>query len=290
VDRVPVEEVHQQQRRRIGPLQVVETDHEGSVVADTHEELECRLEQMELGARSRRLEVQQPRQHVVAGPAGPIPTVITKISAEGAQDLDPRPQSRRAGAVPTRPEGGTGLPPLGFLEDLERQSGLAHPGLTGYEHKPADAGERLVEGAGQAAQGLLAADERRFGHGTDYRRLRSGEARVSNSRLESEYLLVGKVKHMILSAYHFDGDPESLMDCHRRMMELFPVTGLDLHVAVTHDRGLTVYDSCPDLATQEAFVASPEFAGALAQVGLTTPRVEVLGEVHFAHLNQSVLR
>jgi hypothetical protein len=95
---------------------------------------------------------------------------------------------------------------------------------------------------------------------------------------------------MILSAYHFQGDALSLMDCHRRMMELFPPTGLDLHIAVTHEQGLTVYDSCPDLATQRAFLASPEFAGALAQVGLPTPRVEVLGEVHFAHLNQSVLR
>ena len=95
---------------------------------------------------------------------------------------------------------------------------------------------------------------------------------------------------MILSAYHFQGDAETLMDCHRRMMELYPPTGLDLHVAVTHQRGLTVYDSCPDLATQEAFVASPEFRGALAQVDLPAPKIEVLGEVHFAHLNRSVLR
>jgi hypothetical protein len=94
---------------------------------------------------------------------------------------------------------------------------------------------------------------------------------------------------MILSAYHFEGDAESLMDCHRQMMELFPPSGLDLHIAVTHERGLTVYDSCPDLATQEAFVESAEFRGALSQIGLPTPTIEVLGEVHFAHLNQSVL-
>ena len=95
---------------------------------------------------------------------------------------------------------------------------------------------------------------------------------------------------MILSAYEFQGDPESLLDCHRRMMELFPPAGLDLHLAVTHEHGMTVYDSCPDLPTHQAFVASPEFAGALAQVGLPTPTIDVLGEVHFAHLNQSVLR
>lgn len=96
--------------------------------------------------------------------------------------------------------------------------------------------------------------------------------------------------HVILSAYHFNGDAESLMDCHRRMMELFPPGSLDLHLAITHERGITVYDSCPDVPTAEAFAASPEFRGAIAQVGLPTPTIEVLGEVHFAHLNQSALR
>jgi hypothetical protein len=95
---------------------------------------------------------------------------------------------------------------------------------------------------------------------------------------------------VILSAYNFEGDPEALIESHRKMMELFPPSGLDLHLAVTHDGGMTVYDSCPDLPTHEAFVASPEFAGAIAQVGLPKPQIVVLGEVHFAHLNQSVLR
>lgn len=95
---------------------------------------------------------------------------------------------------------------------------------------------------------------------------------------------------MILSAYHFTGDPDTLMESHHRMMELFPPTGLELHIAVTHDGGLTVYDSCPDLATHEAFVNSPEFRSAIAEVGLPEPTVELLGEVHFAHMNQTVLR
>jgi hypothetical protein len=96
---------------------------------------------------------------------------------------------------------------------------------------------------------------------------------------------------MILSAYQFEGDPEALMESHRRMMDLFPPSGLDLHLAVTHEGGMTIYDSCPDLATHQAFVASPEFQGAIAQVGLPKPAaIQVLGEVHFAHLNQSVLR
>jgi len=97
------------------------------------------------------------------------------------------------------------------------------------------------------------------------------------------------VTPMILTAYHFDGDPEALKASHRQMMELFPPSALDLHIAVTHERGLTVYDACPDIATQKAFAASPEFRDAIAKVGLPTPTIDVLGEVLFAHLNQSAL-
>ena len=74
------------------------------------------------------------------------------------------------------------------------------------------------------------------------------------------------------------------------MMSLFPPNSLDLHVAVTSDAGLTVFDACPDLATHTAFVASPEFLGTLDRVGLPRPRIDVLGDVHFATMNQSVLR
>ena len=95
---------------------------------------------------------------------------------------------------------------------------------------------------------------------------------------------------MILSAYQFDGDSERLLERHQQMMELFPPSGLDLHIAVSNDRGITVYDACPDLATHQAVVVSPEFRGAIEQVGLPSPTITVVGEVHFAHMNQSVLR
>ena len=95
---------------------------------------------------------------------------------------------------------------------------------------------------------------------------------------------------MILSAYRFDGDPTQLLECHRRMVEQFPPGALDLHLAISDERGLTVFDSCPDLATQQAFVVSPEFRGALSRAGLPYPKVEVLGEVHFAHLREAIPR
>ena len=95
---------------------------------------------------------------------------------------------------------------------------------------------------------------------------------------------------MILSTYTFDGDPETLLDCHRQMMAFFPPEALDLHLAVATATGLTVFDSCPDLPTHEAFVVSPEFLGTLVRVGLPKPRIEIVGEVHFATMNKAVIQ
>ena len=95
---------------------------------------------------------------------------------------------------------------------------------------------------------------------------------------------------MILTAYHFDGDPDALVESHRRMLGLFPPDRLDVHLAISHERGLTVYDACPDLATQQAFAASPEFRAAIADVGLPSPTIEVLGEVQYAYVNKDVHR
>jgi hypothetical protein len=95
---------------------------------------------------------------------------------------------------------------------------------------------------------------------------------------------------MILSTYEFDGEPEVLIEQHRQMVSLFPPNALDLHVAVSTETGLTVFDSCPDLATHNAFVTSPEFLGTIDQVGLPRPRITIVGDVHFATMNQSVIR
>ena len=69
------------------------------------EELERRLEQMELAGRARFVGVQQPGQRVVAGPARPIPPVISQSVTQRTKDLNPRPQAGRAGAVPTGSDG-----------------------------------------------------------------------------------------------------------------------------------------------------------------------------------------
>ena len=93
---------------------------------------------------------------------------------------------------------------------------------------------------------------------------------------------------MILTAYHYDGDPDALLAGHRKMLEHFPQGSLDIHLAVAHERGLIVYDACPDRPTQQAFAASEGFRTLNETCGLPFPRVEVLGEVHHAEVKEPV--
>jgi hypothetical protein len=89
---------------------------------------------------------------------------------------------------------------------------------------------------------------------------------------------------LYLGAVHFDGDPEQLLPAYHRLFERFPLDGLDLHVCVRRDGGLTVFDACPTRAIYESFTTSETFLGAVAAAGLPAPRVEALGDVEVAHL------
>ena len=89
---------------------------------------------------------------------------------------------------------------------------------------------------------------------------------------------------MFLSAYHFDGDRIELVAAHQRLLEHFPPETLDLHLCVTTDTGIVVFDACPSRAVHDQFINSPHFLGTVAAAGLSTPRIEPLGEVHLAHL------
>lgn len=84
---------------------------------------------------------------------------------------------------------------------------------------------------------------------------------------------------MFLTAYRFDGDPATLAAAHDGLYARFPADSLDLHVCVVTDHGMLVLDACPSREVAEAFRRSPEFAAALAEAGLPTPRVESLGEI-----------
>jgi hypothetical protein len=83
-----------------------------------------------------------------------------------------------------------------------------------------------------------------------------------------------------LSAYHFDGDPTDLTARYDRMAAHFPDEELLLHACVVTDRGISVYDACPSRQVHAEFVASAAWQGALADAGLTPPRLEDLGDVH----------
>jgi hypothetical protein len=87
---------------------------------------------------------------------------------------------------------------------------------------------------------------------------------------------------MFLSAYHFDGDPTTLLPAYDRMQEGFPPGMFDLHACVVTASGITVYDGCPSREDFEGFSAGDDFRSAVAAAGLPQPRIEPLGEVHYA--------
>lgn len=89
---------------------------------------------------------------------------------------------------------------------------------------------------------------------------------------------------MYLSAYHFDGDPDELAGAYERLMSQLPAESVLFQACAVGVTGMTVVDACPDQATYEAFVVSPEFRGALAAAGFPDPRVEVLGDVSHAYV------
>jgi hypothetical protein len=94
---------------------------------------------------------------------------------------------------------------------------------------------------------------------------------------------------MHLGAYHFDGESPTLLESYERLMESFPPDILDLHVCVTHERGITILDACPSAEVFRAFSTGPEFAEALRTAGLPAPRIDTIGEVHNAVLREAAL-
>jgi hypothetical protein len=94
---------------------------------------------------------------------------------------------------------------------------------------------------------------------------------------------------MYLCAYHFDGDPIRLADAYEHLLAEFPPDDLLFQACAVGGAGVTVIDACPDKATHDQFVRSPEFRGALARAGLPDPRIEELGEVPHAYVEPSAV-
>ena len=82
--------------------------------------------------------VQQPGQGVGAGSAPTIPAVISRSRTEAAKDLYPEPQTRRTGAIPTRPDRRPHPLRPATSRTSRASSGLANTGIAGASHQPAD--------------------------------------------------------------------------------------------------------------------------------------------------------
>ena len=80
---------------------------------------------------------------------------------------------------------------------------------------------------------------------------------------------------MYLGAVHFDGDPRELLPAYGRMLEKFGLETLDVHLCITRDGGLTVFDACPTKEIYEEFTRSETFLGAIAAALGRPRRVEV---------------
>jgi hypothetical protein len=85
-----------------------------------------------------------------------------------------------------------------------------------------------------------------------------------------------------------DGDPGELLPAYQRMLDKFGLEALDVHLCITRDGGLTVFDACPTKQIYEEFTRSETFLGAIAEAGLPEPRVSGLGDVQVAHVRQTV--
>jgi hypothetical protein len=92
---------------------------------------------------------------------------------------------------------------------------------------------------------------------------------------------------MYLGAAYFDGDPDELLPAYHRMLDKF---ALDVHLCITRDGGLTVFDACPTKEIYQEFTTSETFLGAIVEAGLPVPRVSGLGDVQVAHVRQAVRR
>ena len=97
-----------------------------------------------------------------------------------------------------------------------------------------------------------------------------------------------KMGPMYLGAAYFDGDPGELLPAYQRMLDKFGLEALDVHLRITTDAGLTVFDACPTREIYEEFIRSETFLGAIAEAGLPEPRVSGLGDVQVAHVRQAI--
>jgi hypothetical protein len=87
---------------------------------------------------------------------------------------------------------------------------------------------------------------------------------------------------MFIGTYRFFGDPIELAAAYDRLMAKFPDDQLLVHICVTTDDGLVVYDTCPSQSDFHAFSTDPQVLAVMSEAGLPSPQVDEVGEIHTA--------
>ena len=143
-------------RCRVGPVEVVEHDHQRPGPGGLEQGGADGVEVLEPGRGRRR-----PRRR-----RRPAPVLEAGVDAERGQGLQPGPERR--GALPARPPYHRGTPLLGVVGGRRGQGGLADPGLAGEGDDPAPGGQRGLDQGPQLSQRPVPADQTRRGrdHGT----------------------------------------------------------------------------------------------------------------------------
>ena len=90
---------------------------------------------------------------------------------------------------------------------------------------------------------------------------------------------------MFLGTYRFEGDPAKLKQAYDRMLEMAPHDNLSLHVCVTDDTGMWIYDTCPDRQAFTEFSTGEFLRNLCKDSGLPDPRVTQVGDVHAAFVS-----
>ena len=87
---------------------------------------------------------------------------------------------------------------------------------------------------------------------------------------------------MFFGTYRFEGDPAQLKQAYDRMLGMIQHDNLSLHVCVTDDTGMWIYDTCLDRQAFTEFSTDEFLRNLCRDSGLPEPRVTPVGEVHAA--------
>jgi hypothetical protein len=169
---LPAREPQQGQRRRVGPVQIVQHQQQRPAGRRRPQEPGEAVEQPEAGRlrldRRRRRQVRQARadgRHDLGDVGGAGAHLLAQRRRVGGLDvgadhLDPRPERGRALPLPAAAPQHQGTTRSRLGRQLLGQPGLADAGLAGHQHHPAPAGKGGVQVGGERGQLGLAADER----------------------------------------------------------------------------------------------------------------------------------